>query len=154
VAVLLSFGGIGFPDFEPAVLAELRGFVFLLETALPGLPTNVRPLRDDVLSARALNFLDVVGAADVILTKPGYGIVTDAIAARTPLVYTERGDFPEYPIMVAEMERYVATAYVSNADFRAGRLEAPLREALQAPMPPAPDLSGAEAGADGKSVGV
>jgi hypothetical protein len=147
IAVLLSFGGIGFPDLDPRVLAGLRGFVFLLETEMAGLPANVRPLPDHVLSARGVNFLDVVGGADVLVTKPGYGIVTDAIAARTPLVYTERGDFPEYPIMVAEMKRYVATAHVSNADFRAARLEAPLREALAAPMPPAPDLTGADAAA-------
>ncbi len=147
IAVLLSFGGIGFPDFDPAVLARLPGFVFLLETERGELPANVRPLPDHVLSARGLTFLDVVGGADAIVTKPGYGIVTDAIAARTPLVYTERGDFPEYPIMVAEMKRYLATAYVSNADFRTGRLEVPLGEALEAPMPPAPDLSGADAAA-------
>jgi L-arabinokinase len=147
VAVMLSFGGIGFPLFDLKALAPLRDIVFLVETEREDLPPNVRALTDTFLSGRGLRFLDLVGGANVIVTKPGYGIVTDAIAARTPLVYTERGDFPEYPIMAAEMKRYVAAAYVSNRDLKEGRLEAALREALAAPMPPAPDLSGAEAAA-------
>jgi L-arabinokinase len=147
IAVLLSFGGIGFPGFDPSVLAGLRDFVFLLETERQDLPSNVRALTDASVSGRGLQFLDLVGGADVIVTKPGYGIVTDAIAARTPLVYTDRGDFPEYPIMVAEMKRYLATAHVSNDDWREGRLEPALRQALGTPMPPPPDLSGADAAA-------
>ncbi len=56
------------------------------------------------------------------MTKPGYGIVSDCIGARTRLVYTERGDFPEYPIMVAEMPRYLPAVHVSNDALRAGRI--------------------------------
>jgi L-arabinokinase len=147
VGVLLSFGGIGFPGFDLGALAPLRDFVFLVETERGDLPSNVRALTDAFLSERGLRFLDLVGGANVIVTKPGYGIVTDAIAARTPVVYTERGDFPEYPIMAAEMKRYVAAAYVSNRELKEGRIEAALREALAAPMPAPPDLSGAEAAA-------
>jgi hypothetical protein len=147
IAVLLSFGGTGFPGLDPSLLEGLREFVFLLETDRRDLPTNVIALSDRVVGAHGLIFLDIVGAADAIVTKPGYGIVTDAIAARTPLVYTERGDFPEYEVMVAEMKRYIPAAHVSNADLGAGRLEAPLREVLGAAMPPVPDLSGADAAA-------
>ena len=43
----------------------------------------------------------------MVLTKPGYGIVSDCIGCSTRIVYTDRGDFPEYPVMVAEMPRYV-----------------------------------------------
>jgi L-arabinokinase len=144
VAVLLSFGGIGLPGFDPSVLALLGDFVFLVETDRRDVPTNVVALSDRVVAARGLTFLDVVGGADAVVTKPGYGIVTDAIAAGTRLVYTERGDFPEYDVMVAEMKRYLPTAYVSNEDLKAGRLGAPLAEVLAASRPEAPDLSGAE----------
>ncbi len=147
VAVLVSFGGIASPDFDPGVLAPLSEFVFLVETDGRDLPTNVMALSDRVLTARGLSFLDIVGGADAIVTKPGYGIVTDAIAAGTRLVYTERGDFPEYEVMVGEMKSYLPTAYVGNADLRAGRLEAPLREVFGASRPEVPDLSGAESAA-------
>ena len=147
VAVLLSFGGIGFADFDPNVLAELREYVFLVETDRRELPTNVIALSDRVVAARGLTFLDVIGGADAIVTKPGYGIVTDAIAAGTRLVYTERGDFPEYDVMVTEMRNYLPTAHVANEDLRAGRLEAPLREVFAEARPATPDLSGAEVAA-------
>jgi hypothetical protein len=95
------------------------------------------------LEAVGLQYQDLVGAVDVVVTKPGYGIVTDAIGAGTRLVYTDRGDFPEYPILVAEMARYLPCAYVSNADLLAGRLVAPIRAVLETAAPDPPDLSGA-----------
>ena len=146
-AVLLSFGGVGLPGFTPAVLAPLRGYRFLLMTEPANPPPNVIPLTRRGLEERDVAFLDLVGAADVVVSKPGYGVVTDAIAARTPLVYTDRGDFPEYPIMVAEMPRYLATAYVSSKDLGAGRLEGPIQAALKMPLPPPPDITGAEVAA-------
>jgi hypothetical protein len=79
----------------------------------------------------------------VVLTKPGYGIVSDAIGARTRIVYTERGDFPEYPVLVREMTRYVPAAHVSNQELFAGRLRGPLREVLAQPLPPPAHTGGA-----------
>jgi len=146
-AVLLSFGGIGLPGFDPSVLKPLRQYRFLLETERHDLPPNVLAVTGRLLEEKELVFLDLVGAADVVVSKPGYGIVTDCIAARTPLVYTDRGDFPEYPIMVAEMPRYLSTAYVSNEDLRMGRLDEAIRAVRSAPLPPPPDMSGAEVAA-------
>jgi L-arabinokinase len=132
--VLVSFGGVGLPGLRREVLAarepELR---FLLPDELGA----------ERLDALGLDYPDVVGAADVVVTKPGYGIVTDAIGARTRLVYTERGDFPEYPIMVAEMPRWLACAHVGNDDLRAGRVGEAVRRVLAEPLPPLPDLGGA-----------
>jgi L-arabinokinase len=142
-AVLVSFGGIGLPGFEASRLGPLTGFQFLISEATEFLPANVGVVSRDRLHALGLGYEDVVGAADVVVTKPGYGIVTDAIGARTRLVYTDRGDFPEYPILVEGMKQYLPTAYVSNEELREGRLASALEEALALPFPPGPDLSGA-----------
>ena len=69
--------------------------------------------------------------------------MSDAIGARSRLVYTERGDFPEYPILVREMGRYLPCVHVSNEDLMAGRLGDAIREVLAMPMPEATDTSGA-----------
>jgi len=134
-AVLVSFGGVGLPGLRRDLLAtrepELR---FLLPEEL-GAPR---------LDALGLDYPDVVGAADAVLTKPGYGIVTDAIGAGTRLVYTERGDFPEYPVMVAEMPRWLACAHVSNRDLAEGRVGTAVREVLAKQIPRPPDLGGAD----------
>jgi hypothetical protein len=128
--VLLSFGGIGVElDRAPLAAAPFR-LVFSDDVA-PG------------LGAHGLGYEDLVAAADVVVSKPGYGIVSDLAAARGRLVYTERGDFPEYPIMVREMPRYLPAVHLSNADLVQGRLAGAVRDVLALPLPPAPDSSGA-----------
>ena len=147
-AVLLSFGGIGLPGFRPAVLAPLTGYQFLVPEGGSELPASVQTIGGPRLAVLDLGYEDVVGAADVVVTKPGYGIVTDAIAARTRLVYTDRGDFPEYPILVEGMQAFLPAAYATNDEVREGRLAAVLERVLAAPFPPLPDLSGAARAAD------
>lgn len=145
--VLLSFGGLGLPGFDPQVLAPLRAFRFLMSGAAVPAPPNVAWLTTESLGAAGLDYPDVVGAADAVVSKPGYGIVSDAIGAGTRLIYTERGDFPEYPILVREMAAYLACAHITNEDLMAGRLTDALRTALAAQMPPLPDISGADVAA-------
>jgi hypothetical protein len=132
-AALVSFGGVGLPGLTREGVGQDPALQFLFPEELP-------PAR---LDAAGLAYIDVVGAADVLVTKPGYGIVTDAIGAGTPIVYTERGDFPEYPIMVREMPRWLACEHVPNDALRAGRIAGAIRRVLARPMPPPPDLGGA-----------
>jgi L-arabinokinase len=146
-AVLLSFGGIGFRGPSVEALGHLPGFDFLVDAA-PGEAPNVHVVDDARRATLGLGYEDVVAAADVVVTKPGYGIVTDAIAGRTRLVYTERGDFPEYGVMVAELGRYLPAAHVSNDDLRAGRLGDALRAVLDQAFPAPPPLDGARVAAE------
>jgi L-arabinokinase len=146
-AVLVSFGGLGLPGFRGSSLAPLVEYDFLVSEPVSDPLPHVRELRAETLDARGLGYPDVIGAVDVVVTKPGYGIVSDAIAAGTRLVYTERGDFPEYPVMVREMERYLPAVHVSNDDLRAGRLGGALARVLARPFPTPADVSGAEVAA-------
>jgi hypothetical protein len=148
--VLLSFGGLGLPGFEPARLAGLRGFVFLVsEAPTAALPANFRLVDRPALAGVDLGYADLVGAADVVVTKPGYGIVTDCIGAGTRLVYTDRGDFPEYPILVEQMARWLPCAYVTHAQLAAGDIDTALDDVLGSAVPPKPDLTGADVVARG-----
>jgi hypothetical protein len=142
-AVLMSFGGIGLDGPAGEVLGVLGEFDFVVDSVRGEAPLNVRVVDEATRRALGLGYEDVVAAADVVVTKPGYGIVTDAIAGRTRIVYTERGDFPEYPILVAEMPRYVPSVHVGNDDLRAGRLSGAIRAVLAQPFPDPPSLDGA-----------
>jgi hypothetical protein len=82
-----------------------------------------------------LRYEDVVGAVDVVFTKPGYGIISECIANETPLVYTSRGRFAEYEVLVREMPRYLRCAFVSQGDLLAGRWRAAAEAAVRAPAP-------------------
>jgi L-arabinokinase len=147
--VLLSFGGVGMPGLEPAAFARLEDFFFLLTgRAGEGEAPNLRRLETGDLAAAGLDYPDLVGAADVVVSKPGYGIVTDCIGAATRLVYTDRGDFPEYEVLVAEMPRHLPVAFASNAQVRTGRLDDPLRQVMAEPFPAPPATNGASVAAE------
>ena len=67
-----------------------------------------------------------------MVTKPGYGIVSDAIGAGTRMIYTDRGDFPEYPILVREMAEWLACAYVTNDELLGGAFGGAIEALLRA----------------------
>jgi L-arabinokinase len=86
--------------------------------------------------APPLRYQDLVAAADVVVTKPGYGIVSECIANGTPMLYTSRGDFAEYDVFVAEMPRYLRCRFIPQEDFRLGRWRAHIDALLAQPDPP------------------
>jgi len=145
-AILLSFGGVGMPELDPGVYAGLRGWQLLVTGRVRPrpLPPNVRLLDAAALEAAGLRYPDLVGAVDVVVSKPGYGIVTDCIGAGTRLVYTDRGDFPEYPILVREMARWLPAAFVSNEELVQGRIGDAVESVRGREVPPPPDLGGAD----------
>jgi hypothetical protein len=62
------------------------------------------------------HYPDLVTAADYVVTKPGYGILSEACFARTPILYTDRGEFAEYPYLVHHLETEIPSAFVSRTD--------------------------------------
>ena len=141
--VLISFGGLGLPGFDAGVLARMPALTFLVSDASARLPANARIAGTAEMEAAGLEYVDMVGAADVVVTKPGYGIVSDAIAAGTRMIFTDRGDFPEYPILVREMAEWLACEYVTNAQVLGGDFAAAIDRVLARPMPQPPPMDGA-----------
>jgi hypothetical protein len=82
------------------------------------------------------SYQDLVAAADVVVTKPGYGIVSECVANGTPLLYTSRGEFVEYDVFVAEMPRVLRCRFMPQADLRAGQWRAHIEPLLAQPDPP------------------
>jgi hypothetical protein len=110
---------------------------------------HVIAVPDAAIYDAGLRYEDLVRAADGVLSKPGYGIISECIANDTALVYTSRGRFAEYPVLVREMPRYLRCAYLDNEALLAGRWRAALDAALSAPPPPErPPTNGAEVIAD------
>ena len=57
-----------------------------------------------MLPQLADGYVDLLAACDVVVTKPGYGIVADLIANRVPALYVSRGGFREEPVLVHALE--------------------------------------------------
>ena len=159
-AVLLSFGGYGLPDLDVNSVRDLDDWTIVSTDRTSGKDfggsvkwgqtSGVRrltPLDESVFLTGTLRYEDVVAAVDAVITKPGYGIIAECAAHDTPLVYTSRGAFREYDLLVEEMPRVVRCAFISQADLRAGHWRASLERALAAPRPPRPRTDGADVAA-------
>ena len=83
-----------------------------------------------------LEYQDLVAAADVVISKPGYGIVSECAANETPLLYTSRGPFVEYDVFVAEMPRVLRCRFILQDDLRSGRWRPHIDALLAQPSPP------------------
>ncbi len=90
-------------------------------------------------------FPELVNAADVVVSKPGYGIVSECIANRTPLVFAERKDFPEYDVLVEALDTYAVSHFLSSEDFFSGNWRNAIEAVLEKPWnKPELPLNGAE----------
>ena len=90
-SVLLSFGGFEIRGIDFGRVEHLDEYQFLITQPLPRAIRNVR-----VVAMDGLRYEDVVAQADAVITKPGYGIVSECLANRVPVLYTDRGRFAEY----------------------------------------------------------
>ena len=96
-----------------------------------------------------VRYEDLVGASEAVVTKPGYGIISEAIANDAALLYTSRGHFPEYDVLVEEMPKYLRTAFISQDDLFAGKWESPVDKLLAQPkIKKKPETNGADVAAE------
>jgi hypothetical protein len=95
------------------------------------------------------SFSEALASCDVVLSKPGYGIVSECVAHRKPLVYAEREEFRETPVLVEGIRRNLASAPVSIEELTRGDLGPALEHAVRQEVPaPSIPLGGAALLAD------
>ncbi len=148
---LISFGGYGVSALELGNLDCLdRWDVVTTGATLPcAQPAGVHMLADDATYARGLRYEDLVAASDVVITKPGYGIVSECVANGAAMIYTSRGRFAEYPVMVAQMPRVLRCIEIAHDQLFGGRWLDALETVITMPPPgPRPATNGAEVIAD------
>jgi L-arabinokinase len=148
--VLLSFGGYGLQRIDLGTVAGLDGYTVVLTADVTAsrrgdddgrgtamaLPANVRLIDEHKLYADGFRYEDLVAAVDVVMTKPGYGIIAECVANDTALVYTSRGHFVEYDVLVREMPRWLRCGFISNDDLLSGRWRPCLDAVMASPPPP------------------
>ena len=155
---LVSFGGYGIDRLDLAALAATPEYGILmtgttrfdgetLEARAPG--GAILPLDETTMYARGYRYEDVVKAVDVVVTKPGYGIIAECAANDTAILYTSRGQFAEYDVLVEGMPRYLRTRFVDQSTLLAGHWKPALDALLAQPEPSErADVTGAEVAAE------
>ena len=141
--VLLSFGGIGLNVFPLGCLREMTDFCFVATGRGESLG-NVY-----ALETAQPSYEDLLRAVDVVVTKPGYGIVADVLAHRVPILYADRGNFAEYPYLVAALQDLATAEFIPQEALRGGDLLPYLHRLLSKPANwPKVSLEGAQVAAD------
>ena len=160
--VLMSFGGYGLPGLDTDGLAKFKKYTVVTTANLPAGRTRKQALlaerkgsfisvNEEAMYNAGVRYEDLVGAAEAVVTKPGYGIITECIANDTAVLYTSRGHFPEYDVLVEDMPKYLRTAFIGQEELFAGKWGTPLDKLLAQPKAKhykKPDTNGADAAAE------
>ncbi len=142
--VLVTIGGFQAKNWPPIEVKGCRGFDFVVVGNLPVDPRGSKTVHLPEVLPHGLGFPDLVGAADVLLAKPGYGTCSECAAAGNPMVAVERRGFRESACLEEGMRPLVPYRVLSLPDFFAGTWESALDEALAA-QPAAPVPAGGAA---------
>ena len=138
-AALLSFGGYGLPDLNLSAIDARGEWTFVTtDRSSAGGAAKV----DDLVFVEERAFIDsgfryedLVAAVDAVVTKPGYGIIAECIVSGTAMLYTSRGDFREYDLLVREMPRFLRSRFIAQHDLFAGKLRSGLNALMAQPAP-------------------
>jgi hypothetical protein len=136
---LATFGGYGVADLALDQLdcaADWCVIVTVPGHDVPTMPPGVVGVSEDAMYSRGFRYVDLVRAVDVVVTKPGYGIISDCVANGTSMLYTSRGRFAEYDILVREMPRVLRCRYLDMSSLLAGRWKRALDALDGSPPPP------------------
>jgi hypothetical protein len=160
--VLMSFGGYGIPSLDVDVLAKLKKYIVVNAASRPaGRTAKAAPLverngslvtvNEEAMYDAGVRYEDLVRASEAVVTKPGYGIIAEAIANEAAVLYTSRGHFPEYDVLVEDMPKYLRCAFISQEDLFGGRWEPHLDKLLAQQRPKnykRPETNGADVAAE------
>jgi hypothetical protein len=115
--VLLSFASLELSDAALDRIEKIADYEFI----------TVDPLRWNRRNLHAMArgqaaFTDIVASVDAVLSKPGYGILSDCAVNRKPIIYADRTDFAEYSILETSIQKYLKHLHIPAEDLYHGRL--------------------------------
>lgn len=138
---------------EKLVLIAMGGMEFRLPIEswphIPGIrwiiPQAWGVNREDTTTIESLKlpFTDVLATCDAVITKPGYGMFTEAACNGVPVLYLPRHDWPEEPYLVHWLKKNVACLEVERNKLEKGEIGDLLKQLLMLPSPMRPGATGA-----------
>jgi L-arabinokinase len=80
-------------------------------------------------------FADVIASCDIVISKPGFGLVSECIVNNKPLIYSDRSAFAEYPYLIEGIEKYLKNVFLPSEQLYAGDFFQALEKIKTAPEP-------------------
>ncbi|MGQ7846271.1 hypothetical protein ACUNV4_17455 [Granulosicoccus sp. 3-233] len=147
--VVLTLGGIAgevditrWPAFDNTVF-------FVPDAWLIKASRLVATNRFRSIESTGLSYADLFASCDAMVTKPGYGAFAGAGCCGLPVLFTERGDWPEEPCLTAWLKQVGRAEAIGWQELAQGGFQPDLDALLEQSVPTSvPDASGALDGLD------
>ncbi|HEY6289747.1 MAG TPA: hypothetical protein VIW48_09890 [Nitrospiraceae bacterium] len=138
--VLVGFGGIPLTSLPLEQMEQLRPYRFVFDGPVPPGYSRIHSTETLPFSFKAL-----LASVDVIMTKPGYGTIVEAVALQQPIIYVRRYNFVDEPPLVDYLHHYGRGIELSLDDFTRGQWEPAIGKAMAklSPSTPPPASTGA-----------
>jgi hypothetical protein len=130
--ILLSFTSLGCDDAALNKLEEIESYEFFV---LPPLQWKRRNIH--CLEGNHFPFADVVASVDGVVSKPGFGILSECAVNHKPLLYADRTDFAEYQVLEDALKRYFKCLHVPTERLYRGEIGEFLDKLWGCPQPQA-----------------
>ncbi len=136
---LLYLGNWGL-DINWDALTHWDDWIFLTDRPVPQAVATMR-----AFDSSRWRYADVAASVNAVISKAGYGTLTECIANSVPLIYLPRAGFAEHKALVLGMKGWGGGVEISEADFFAGNWGLALSAARAArPDPEVYPTNGAE----------
>ncbi|MCA9447950.1 MAG: hypothetical protein KC931_12605 [Candidatus Omnitrophica bacterium] len=137
--VLITFGGLDRPDRDLRVLEKFSPIQFV--RTLSSSERRMRSADQFFERDREIENLwhyvhpelyhpDLVGVVDAVITKPGYGILSETMALGTPLLLDTRDDFREFDVVKEVLDKYPQVQFLPSDRMERLDFEKELNEIL------------------------
>lgn len=113
--VLIGFGGIPLESLPWEPMTKMDGYRFIVD----GIPVH-RGSRTLSLESLPFTFKTLLASVDMVMTKPGYGTVVEAVALGVPVVYVRRYNFADEAPLVNFLQRFGRSRELRIEDFLSG----------------------------------
>ena len=126
--VLVGFGGIPLGTLPWAEMDRMAGYHFIVDGLTPPPSTHIHA-REKL----PFTFKTILASVDFVMTKPGYGTITEAVALGIPTLYVRRHNFADELPLVEFLHRYNRGTELSLDNFISGQWQSAFRTLLDAP---------------------
>ncbi len=99
------------------------------------LPLVWRRRNIHAIDRESVRFSDVVASVDGVITKPGFGILSDCLVNAKPIIYADRRDFPEYAILEAAIKKYFKNLHIPVEKLYRGQIGEAIENLWSRPEP-------------------
>ncbi|MEN8129474.1 MAG: glycosyltransferase family protein [Pseudomonadota bacterium] len=118
---LLYTGNYGMNSVKWEKLSQFDNWRFIGLHPIPGKPSNFTLINKDQFTMQ-----EFTASVDLVISKLGYGTVTESLASGTPLLYTPREGFAESPVLEKFLLPYGHCHCIEETEFNELKWESAL----------------------------